>query len=213
MLKLEKKIREILKDNYERYMCTSVSIAKSIAEVAHKDQKRLDGTSYINHPASMVKLYEDLIQIHKNDFDGDLIYGLDLPYDGVIEVCWLHDVLEDTEYTLEEIEDIYEKQDLGRYFNIYIKNPLILITHIKSEPYPDYIDKVCENNISALVKFLDLYDNSNPFTLDEFNELELKRMINYVTYMKTINDKFDYIRKFNMYFRICYLYEAMRNEE
>ena len=212
MLKLEKNIREILKDDYERYMSTSVSIAKLIAEVAHKRQTRLDGTSYINHPSHMVKLYEDLVQIYRNDFDSDEIYGLDLPYDGVIEVCWLHDVIEDTEYTLEEIEDIYIKQDLGRYFDIYIKNPLILITHIKSEPYPIYTEKVCQNNISALVKFLDLYDNSNPFTLDKFEESELKRMSDYLSYMKIINDKYDYIQKFNLYMKICYLYDAIKNQ-
>ena len=53
MLKLEKNIREILKDDYERYMSTSVSIAKLIAEVAHKRQTRLDGTSYIKENFSV----------------------------------------------------------------------------------------------------------------------------------------------------------------
>lgn len=213
MLKLEKDLKEALGERFTKRMATSVGIAKSIAEIAHKGQKRLDGSGYLTHPMNMATyFYYDLAKVYHNEFDVDDLHLFKLPYSGVLEVCLLHDVLEDTSYTEEEIADVFSNHEMKNYYEMYIKQPLLLITHDKSEPYPIYIDKVCENPISALVKFLDLFDNTNPFSLDKFEDKELKRMQDYCLYLKTINDKYHFIEHFRNYHSMLDYFASMPDE-
>ena len=199
MLRLEKELRENLKESYERKMLTSISIAREIAVYAHRNQKRLNCTPYIFHPYRIADTYLQLINEQDENFDTDELCRHGIPLEGVIEVAWLHDVLEDTEYTEEEIADIYKNQGLETYYRLYMKTPLLLITHDKSEPYPLYIEKVCTHQVSALVKFLDLNDNSCPLELDTFGDFEVDRIHRYTIYMKRINDQYHFIEKLNAY--------------
>lgn len=205
MLKLQKELRDEWKEEYEDSFTSTVEIAMNIAFFAHKDQTRLDGDSYISHPRAIANNFLKLSQIDEEDFDENDLYKVGLHYQGVLEVCWLHDVIEDTVYTLDDIRDVYESCHLEEYFDIFISKPLTLITHDKSEPYPNYIEKVCQNMTASLVKFLDLYNNSCPFTLDKLEDKELKRIQDYASYMKIINDKFHFIEKFNCYSYLRYL--------
>lgn len=199
MLRLEKELRESLKENYEGKMITSTSIAKEIAIYAHRNQKRLCGTPYIFHPYRIVDTYLQLIGEQDENFDADELCHHGIPLEGVIEVAWLHDVLEDTEFTEEEIADIYKNQGLEAYYRLYMKPPLLLITHDKSEPYPFYIEKVCKHQVSALVKLLDLNDNMCALELDTFGDFEVDRIHRYAMYMKRINDQHRFIEKINAY--------------
>ena len=136
MLRLEKELREKLKDNYEYHMVTSVGVAREIARHAHRNQKRLCGSPYILHPYRIADTYLQLISERDRNFDVDELCHHGIPFEGVVEVAWLHDVLEDTEYKEEEIADIYKNQGLETYYRLYIKTSLLLITHDKSESYP-----------------------------------------------------------------------------
>ena len=210
MLKLQEELRKRLGDDYDTYMSNTIVIAREIALFAHRNQKRLDGSSYIRHPAEMANFYRDITGLNDdgyNDYDEDLVLSLGIPCFGIQEICWLHDVIEDTGYSEEEIRDVYESAGLGRYYNMYIKDGLLLITHDKSEPYPLYIEKVNKNINSALVKFLDLINNSNPITLDHLGDKELDRIQRYASYMKTINDKYHFIEKLN---ELCTIIKMMR---
>ena len=201
MLRLEKELREELKDNYEKYMTSSVRIAREIAIYAHRDQKRLSGAPYFLHPYRMADTFIQLTSTDGKNIDFDAMYDLGIQPEGTIEVCLMHDVLEDTDYTIEEIRDIYETQGLGVYYTLYIERPLLLITHDKKEPYASYIEKVCENPISAMVKFLDLNDNACVLELDKLTNFEIDRMHKYALYMKRINDQYHFIEKLNGYNR------------
>lgn len=213
MLKLQKDLRNEYKDEYESYMDSTVAIAMGIAFYAHRKQERVNGEAYVSHPMALAKHFCELTQIEADDFDEENLYKLDLYHQGVQEVCWLHDVIEDTGYTLEDIRDVYESMGLEGYFDQWISKPLALITHDKSEPYPIYIDKVNQHQTSALVKFLDLYNNSNPLTLDVFGDKELKRIQDYASYMKTINDKYHFIERFNKYGEYIFLLRLARDRE
>ena len=199
MLRIEKELREKLKEKYEERMMTSVSIAQEIAVHAHRNQKRLCGSPYILHPYRIADTYLQLISGRDSNFDTDELCYRGIPFEGVIEVAWLHDVLEDTEYTEEEIADIYKNQGLETYYRLYMKTPLLLITHDKSEPYPLYIEKVCKHQVSALVKLLDLNDNSCVLELDSLGDFEVDRIHRYALYMKRINDQYHFIEKMNTY--------------
>ena len=199
MLKLQKDLRDELKDDYESYMDSTVTIAMTIAFYAHKDQVRVNNEQYITHPMAIAEHFKQLTMIEEDVFNEEDLYKFNLFHQGIQEVCWLHDVIEDTPYTLEDIRDVFESVGLANYFDQWIKKPLELITHDKSESYPIYIKKVLKHPTSALVKLLDLHNNSNPFTLDKFEEKELKRTQDYISYMKMINDKYHFIEKFNEY--------------
>lgn len=205
MLKLQKELRDEWKEEYEDSFTSTVEIAMNIAFYAHRNQKRVNGEAYITHPKAIVEHFWYLSQINEDDFDEENLYTVGLHYQGVLEVCWLHDVIEDTPYTIEDIIDVYEDRGLKDYFDTFIKKPLMLITHDKSEPYPAYIKKVCKNLTASIVKFLDLCNNSNPLTLDQLGDKELKRIQDYASYMKVINDEWHLIERFNSYLDIVFM--------
>lgn len=66
----------------------------------------------------------------------------------------LHDVVEDTPLTLE---------DLGRLgFANDVVAAVDALTHREDEPYEDYIGRVCLNRVACLVKLADIRDNLDP---------------------------------------------------
>ena len=52
------------------------------------------------------------------------MYKHNIPFEGVQEVALLHDVLEDTEITLNEIEGMFNDFGYATYFELYIKQAL-----------------------------------------------------------------------------------------
>lgn len=68
----------------------SLREAYELADTAHADQKRVSGEPYIMHPLAVA----------------DIIAGLQMDPDG-IKAALLHDVVEDTDYTLEDIRMLF----------------------------------------------------------------------------------------------------------
>lgn len=215
MTKLEKDLKNTFKEKYDKVMKSTLGISKAIAFVAHKSQFRLNNEPYFNHPANMIDKYAELLQFSNENFSLDNVVIHGIPFFGVMELCYLHDVIEDTEYTFEDIKAIFEKHGYLNEFNEDLATSLVLITHDKSESYDIYVNKCCENIVSALVKFLDMIDNLNLFTLDKFEDQELERIVKYNNCLKIINDKFHFIEKFSNYNRMMkYLaYEKRKREE
>ena len=204
MTEFEKKLIETLsidndKKTIEGLFTTSVGIATMIADYAHKHQHRENGNTYLVHPHRMLQQYRIMTGIDVNNFDIDECYKHDIPFWGVQEVCLLHDVIEDTEITIEDIKQVYVDHDLQRYFEMYMEEPLKLITHDKSEDYITYLAKVIKNPISALVKLLDLDDNLGIFDLAELNNEKLDRMHRYVEYIGFIDHYYGFIKKIHEY--------------
>ena len=69
----------------------------------------------------------------------------------------LHDVAEDTEYTLEDLAT------MG--FSARVMEALRLLTHDPSVPYLEYVASLKENPIARAVKLADLAHNSDPTRL------------------------------------------------
>ena len=175
---------------------SSVYLAMEIMEYAHRNQKRENGEDYANHPARVLNYYRDLVGIKPNDFfciDEDLMFHYQIPYSGVQELCLLHDVIEDTDFTIDDIRNIYVECGFERYFDIYIKDALIAITHDKSMNYEEYINTCLKNPISALVKMLDLQDNLFVLDLVDFTEEKYKRSQRYLSYIHLINNTYHFL--------------------
>lgn len=180
----------------------SVYLSMEIMEYAHRNQKRENGEDYANHPSRCLQNYRDLVGIIPDDYfciDKDMMYENGVPYDGVQEVCLLHDVVEESDFTLVEIEEIYKECELGDFFKLYIKEPLKLITHDKKMDYFTYIMVCMENPISALCKMMDLQDNIYILSLTKFDENNYKRAQDYLLYMFLINSKYQFIERVQSY--------------
>jgi len=111
-------------------MDKQIRLAKKIATEAHKGQKRWDGTPYIKHPEAVAK-------------------SLDIPMLKV--VAWLHDVLEDTEITGEQL---FEKG-----IDKHLISSILNLTRRPGQNYKDFILQVKNNHIAKEVKIADLKHN------------------------------------------------------
>ena len=80
-------------------------------------------------------------------------------------VALLHDVIEDSEYTINYLDFLSDKQ----------KQSLRLLTHRKEEPYFQYINRIKSNDIAKEVKLSDLMHNSNLSRLKVITEKDIKR--------------------------------------
>jgi len=123
--------------------------AMKIAYDAHHGQLDKSGVPYVYHPihlAEQMKTEEECI------------------------VALLHDVVEDTNITFEQLE---------REFSDTVIQVLKLLTHDDSVPYMDYVRKIKDNPIAKNVKLADLHHNSDVTRLDEMSEKDKLRNIKY----------------------------------
>ena len=116
---------------------------------AHKDQLDKSGLPYVFHPFHLAEQMTDEV---------------------TTIVALLHDVVEDTPYTLADIET---------EFGIEVTDALRLLTHDKNVKFSDYVRKIKENPIAKAVKLADLTHNSDTSRLDVVDEEALKRLKRY----------------------------------
>ena len=96
-------------------------------------------------------------------------------------VALLHDVIEDTSYTLQDL------RAMG--FNQEVLDAIALMTHDNNLPYMEYVAKIRENPIARTVKLADLRHNSDLTRMDEITETELKRVEKYKAAMRLLTEK------------------------
>jgi len=108
--------------------------AYQMAHRAHKGQFRRDGvTPYIRHPEDVAKRVA-----------GDPI---------ATAVAWLHDVLEDSSFTLNDL--------LERGFPPEVVEAVYILTHDRAVKYEDYIAIIARHPIARKVKIADILSNLN----------------------------------------------------
>lgn len=115
--------------------------AMRIAYDAHHGQIDKGGDPYIFHPFHLAEQMED---------------------EASTCVALLHDVIEDTAVTLEELE---------REFPREITDALRLLTHEEGSPYLDYVSAIKQNRIAKAVKLADLAHNSDETRLVGCNQI------------------------------------------
>ena len=86
-------------------------------------------------------------------------------------VALLHDVVEDTDWTLDELRE--------QGFDARIIEALKLMTHAEGVPYMEYVTQIKPNPIAKVVKLADLRHNSDLTRLNEVNEKALARVEKY----------------------------------
>ncbi len=117
---------------------------------AHKDQTDKSGMPYVFHPFHVAE---------------------QMPDEETTVTALLHDVIEDTHYTLQDLRDMGFAEE--------VLDALALMTHDKSVPYLDYVAKIRGNRIARTVKLADLRHNSDLTRLDEIDEETRQRTEKY----------------------------------
>lgn len=124
--------------------------AIAIAVRAHKGQKDKAGASYILHPLRvMLKMDTEIAMI----------------------VAVLHDVVEDTAYTLVDLH--------AQGFPEAVVSAVESLTRLPEESYEEFIDRVKLNPIARKVKLADLEDNMNLERLENVTEHDQLRQKRY----------------------------------
>ena len=129
----------------------SVKIAREIARVCHRGQTDQGGNPCILHPEAVAGMLET---------DEEKTAG------------WLHDVLEDTDFS---------REVLGLIFGERILSALDCVTRRPGEAWEDYIDRVSSDPLAIRVKIADLTHNMDlsRITNREIEDWDRKRAERY----------------------------------
>ncbi|MFI3252440.1 MAG: hypothetical protein R3Y60_04790, partial [bacterium] len=156
----------------ENFCDNDIDNALLIALDAHKGQVDKAGVEYILHPLFVSSLV--------NDTNSKV-------------VAILHDVLEDSDYTLE---------DLKKYnFNQDIIDALLLVTKTANQDYNEYLENIKLNEIARIVKLADLTHNSDTSRLTNVTDKDIKRREKYlkaIDYLSVLT-KEEFINKLKKY--------------
>ena len=136
--------------------------ALKLCFAAHKEQKDKSGLPYVFHPFHLAEQMED---------------------EESTVVALLHDVAEDTDYTLEDIA--------AMGFSRNVMEALALLTHDEAVPYMEYVKALRNNLIARRVKLADLRHNSDLSRLDadQIDEKALARVNKYAEAIKLLEER------------------------
>lgn len=144
--------------------------AMNICFAAHKDQRDKSGLPYVFHPFHVAEMLET---------EEEICVGL------------LHDVVEDTDWTI---------GDLRREgFPESVLEALALMTHNDGTPYLKYVARLRSNPIARRVKLADLTHNSDPKRGHEETPVTRKRQQKYAIAKAILED--DYYDRILGYYR------------
>ena len=125
-------------------------IALKLCFEAHKDQIDKSGIPYVFHPFHLAEQMAD---------------------ENTTIVALLHDVIEDTEYTLDDLRKFGFAED--------VLSAISLMTHADDVPYMEYVVKIKTNPIAKAVKLADLKHNSDMSRLDRITQTDEERTKKY----------------------------------
>jgi (p)ppGpp synthase/HD superfamily hydrolase len=124
--------------------------AVSIAAQAHRGQKDKAGDPYLLHPLRMMLRMKS---------EAEMIAAV------------LHDVVEDSDWTLEQLRD--------KGFSEEVLQAVDCLTHRDGESYEGFIGRARQNPIARRVKIADLEDNMNLRRIGEITARDLERLAKY----------------------------------
>ena len=119
--------------------------AMNLAYTAHHGQFDKGGVPYIFHPIHLAEEMEDEVTTC---------------------VALLHDTVEDTAVTLEELAEIFPRE---------IVEAVDLLTHRDGVEYFDYVRAIRENPVAVKVKLADLRHNGDPKRISNQGNAEKRR--------------------------------------
>jgi len=135
--------------------------AIEIAAKAHLGQPDKAGKPYILHPLRV------MMSVESPSLDSARI------------VAVLHDVVEDSEWTVEKLD-----AEFG--LTSEEQAALQLLTHGDDEDYDAYVDLLASNPLARAVKIADLRDNLDVTRLETVSERDAKRISKYLRSLRKL---------------------------
>lgn len=126
---------------------------------AHKEQKDKGGMPYVFHPFHLAE---------------------QMPDEDTTVTALLHDVVEDTDYTLDDL------CKMG--FGDRVIAALDLLTHREEVPYMEYVAAIGKNPIARAVKLADLRHNSDLSRLDTVTEQDREQREKYLAALRLLEE-------------------------
>jgi (p)ppGpp synthase/HD superfamily hydrolase len=125
--------------------------ALAMALQAHRGQKDKSGLPYVFHP---IRMMLQLTTLEEQT------------------VALLHDVLEDSPFTAEDLRK--------EGFSSVVIEAVKALTREKDEPYLEYIRRVKQNRLARVVKLADIKENLNANRLTNLSEKDCQRLERYL---------------------------------
>ena len=113
---------------------TQVALARAIATIAHKGQTDKTGAPYITHAARVASRFDPAVRPLKHC------------------AAWLHDVLEDTDVTFEDLRDAGIHPEVLKI--------VVLLTRTPGISTEEYYRRIMTNRAAVAVKAADIDDNT-----------------------------------------------------
>ncbi len=132
--------------------------ALKICFEAHKNQIDKSGLPYVFHPFHLAEQMQDEI---------------------TVTTALLHDVVEDTNITFEQLEACGFPQE--------VLQALRLLTHDPSIPYLDYVKNIKNNPVARAVKLADLAHNSDLSRYNKIDDMAIERNKKYHAAIAILN--------------------------
>lgn len=139
-----------------------IEVAISIALKAHKGQVDKGGNPYILHPLAVMNRVETIEE-------------------KIVAV--LHDVVEDTEVTIDQLREIGFSEEILEAIN--------LLTRAKEDSYEEFIDKTLKNRIARNVKIADIKENMNLSRIQDPSEQDYMRLEKYKRALERLERQFE----------------------
>lgn len=124
-------------------------LALQIAKEAHAGQVDKAGKDYILHPITVASYMDTDVEK---------------------AIAYLHDVLEDTSVTVDELRN---------HFSNEIVDTVITLTHRKDESYFEYIQRISKSKLAKKVKVADLLHNLDITRIKEPSKQDYERLEKY----------------------------------
>ena len=124
---------------------------------AHKEQIDKSGMPYVFHPFHLAEQMQD---------------------EESTVVALLHDVIEDTDYTLDDLRKVG--------FDDSVLAAINLMTHEDGVPYMDYVEQIKTNPIAKTAKLADLRHNSDMTRLEVVTPRDQERAEKYLAAIKLL---------------------------
>ena len=135
-------------------------MAMKTAYEAHKEQKDKAGLPYVFHPFHLAEQMNDEV---------------------TTAIALLHDVVEDTDVTMEDLENMGISER--------ILEGVRMMTHDPSVPYMDYIRNIKTNPDARAVKLADLRHNCEPGRIDHVTQRDLDRIEKYKKAIRILEEE------------------------
>ena len=113
-----------------------------------------------------------LYRVAKTASNSEYMWLTETEKNEVYKIGLLHDILEDTNTTVDELKTL-------DYISDTVIDAVVTLTRTKEETYNEYIERVGDNRLATVVKLHDLKDNMDITRYTNFKDISISLLERY----------------------------------